>query len=68
MTGSNWYSAVGDCAVIGLSRSRENRIFEGLKLNERLAEEGVSAKYAICVVNLEISDVEQPLEMEGVDG
>jgi uncharacterized protein (TIGR03032 family) len=59
-------SFVGDYAVIGLSRPRENRTFEGLKLNERLAQEGVSPKCAICVVNLKTGDVEHQLEMEGV--
>ena len=59
-------SFVGDYAVIGLSRPRENRTFEGLKLNERLAQEGVSPKCAICVVNLKTGDVEHRLEMEGI--
>ena len=59
-------SFVGDYAVIGLSRPRENRTFEGLKLNERLEQEGVSPKCAICVVNLKTGDVEHRLEMEGI--
>jgi hypothetical protein len=32
---------LGDHAVIGVSRPRENRTFEGLTLDERLAREGV---------------------------
>jgi len=59
-------SFVGDYAVIGLSRPRENRTFEGLKLNERLAKEGVGPKCAICVVNLKTGDLEHRLEMEGI--
>jgi uncharacterized protein (TIGR03032 family) len=59
-------SFVGDHAVIGLSRPRENRTFEGLKLNERLEAEGVDAQCAICVVNLRTGDIEHRLEIGGI--
>jgi uncharacterized protein (TIGR03032 family) len=59
-------SFVGDYAVIGLSRPRENRTFEGLKLNERLEAEGVAAQCAICVVNLRTGDIEHRLEIGGI--
>lgn len=57
---------VGDHAVIGLSRPRENRTFDGLALNERLEAEGVSAQCAICVVNLRTGDIEHRLEIGGI--
>lgn len=57
---------IGDYAVIGLSRPRENRTFEGLVLNERLAREGAEPKCAICIVNLKTGDVEHRLSIEGV--
>lgn len=57
---------VGDYAVIGISRPRENRTFEGLTVNERLEREGVEPKCAICVVNLKTGDMEHRLEIEGV--
>ncbi|MCF8516875.1 MAG: TIGR03032 family protein [Rhodobacteraceae bacterium] len=57
---------VGDYAVIGISRPRENRTFEGLVLNERLQAEGVSAQCAICVVNLRTGDIEHRLEIGGI--
>lgn len=57
---------VDDYAVIGLSRPRENRTFEGLELNERLEAEGVSAQCAICVVNLRTGDIEHRLEIGGI--
>lgn len=57
---------VGDYAVIGISRPRENRTFEGLLLNERLQAEGVSAQCAICVVNLRTGDIEHRLEIGGI--
>lgn len=59
-------SFVGDYAVIGISRPRENRTFDGLVLNERLEREGVSPKCAICVVNLNNGDIEHMLTMEGL--
>ena len=57
---------VGDYAVIGLSRAREDRTFEGLVLNERLEREGVHPKCALCVVNLKTGDMEHRLRIEGV--
>ena len=57
---------IGDYAVIGLSRPRENRTFEGLVLNERLEAEGVTPKCAVCVVNLKTGDLEHKLDIEGV--
>lgn len=57
---------VGDHAVIGISRPRENRTFEGLRLNERLAAEGIGAQCAICVVNLRTGDIEHRLEIGGI--
>ncbi len=57
---------IGDHAVIGLSRPRENRTFEGLVLNERLEREDVAPKCAICMVNLKTGDLEHRLEIEGV--
>lgn len=59
-------SFIGDYAVIGLSRPRENRTFDDLALNEKLTGEGVSAKCALCVVNLKTGDLEHRLEIEGV--
>lgn len=57
---------VGDFAVIGISRPRENRTFAGLVINERLEAEGVSAQCAICVVNLRTGDIEHRLEIGGI--
>lgn len=59
-------SFVDNYAVIGLSRPRENRTFEGLVLNERLEREGAQAKCGLFIVNLDTGDVEHRLEIEGV--
>jgi uncharacterized protein (TIGR03032 family) len=57
---------VGDHAVVGVSRPRENRTFEGLALNERLGREGASPLCHLAVVNLSTGDVEHRLVIEGV--
>jgi uncharacterized protein (TIGR03032 family) len=59
-------SFIGDYAVFGLSRPRENGTFDDLALNERLTREGVSPKCELCVVNLKTGDLEHRLEIEGV--
>lgn len=55
----------GNHAVIGVSRPRENRSFDGLVLNERLDREGAAPRCGIYVVNLTSGDVEHRLEIEG---
>jgi uncharacterized protein (TIGR03032 family) len=57
---------VGNYAVVGTSRPRENRTFEGLVLNERLAREGVEARCGLAVVDLKTGDVVHTLTIEGV--
>ena len=59
-------AVIGDYAVIGSSRPRENRTFEGLPLNERIETEGVSARCGLRVVNLKTGDVEHRLEIDGL--
>ncbi len=57
---------LGDHAVIGVSRPRKDRTFEGLALNERLEKEGVGPTCSLAVVNLATGDVEHRLTIEGV--
>ena len=56
----------GDYAIIGVSRPRENKTFEGLALEDRLAKEGVAPRCQIAVVNLTTGDVEHRLMISGV--
>lgn len=56
----------GHHAIVGISRPRENRTFDGLVLNERLAREGIPSQCAVCVVNLRTGDVEHRLQIDGV--
>jgi uncharacterized protein (TIGR03032 family) len=57
---------LGDHAVIGVSRPRENRTFDGLALDERLARAGVGPLCHLAVVNLATGDIEHRLVIEGV--
>lgn len=59
-------SFIGDYAVIGLSKPRHNKTFNGLQLNERLQSEGAKAKCGIYIVNLNTGDVEHLLEVKGI--
>lgn len=56
----------GGHAVIGVSRPRENRTFDGLALNDRLARERASPRCGLWIVNLATGDIEHRLEIEGV--
>jgi uncharacterized protein (TIGR03032 family) len=59
-------SFIGDYAVIGLSLPRDNCSFNGLPLNERLAQEGVQPKCGLAIVNLKTGDLEHQFILEGV--
>jgi uncharacterized protein (TIGR03032 family) len=60
-------SFIGDYAIVGLSKPRNNKTFNGLALNERLDREGAEAKCAAYIINLNTGDVEHMLEIEGID-
>jgi uncharacterized protein (TIGR03032 family) len=55
-----------DHAVIGVSRPREHRTFDGLALGERLAREAANPLCHLAVVNLDTGDIEHRLMIEGV--
>lgn len=57
---------VGDYAVIGLSKPRENRAFTGLKLQERLTEKQISPRCGLHIVNLTTGDAEHSLDLKGI--
>lgn len=56
---------VGRHAVIGVSKPRREGAFQGLALNERLADAGREPLCAICVVNLDTGEVEHEMRLEG---
>jgi len=57
---------IGDYAVIGLSRARENKTFAGLPLDGKLEDARVSARCGLQIVNLRTGDVEHSLTLEGI--
>lgn len=58
-------SFIGRHAIIGVSRPRRDRAFDGLALDDRLSKEGLEPTCKIAVVNLDTGDVEHTLEIGG---
>ncbi len=58
-------SFVGDYAVVGISKQRENRTFSDLVLDEQLSKRGVSARCALQVIDLRSGDVAHELRIDG---
>jgi len=56
----------GDFAVIGLSRPRKNKSFEGLSLQQKLENKGVGPRCGLQVINLNTGDIVHELRIEGV--
>ncbi len=56
----------GDYAVVGLSKPRGNKTFEGLKLHEKLEAKKVQPRCGLQVINLNTGDVVHELRIEGV--
>jgi uncharacterized protein (TIGR03032 family) len=53
-------------AVVGLSRTRENRTFSGLALDDNLKRHKVEPRTALFVIDLKSGDVVHWLEMRGL--
>jgi uncharacterized protein (TIGR03032 family) len=56
---------VGDFAIVGLSKPRKNREFNGLALQERLAEKKATPRCAVAIVDLRTGDAVHWLRMDG---
>jgi len=59
-------SFFGNHAIIGVSRPRKEKTFEGLELQERLTDREMEATCMIAVVNLETGDIEHSIVIDGV--
>jgi len=57
---------IGDFAVVGLSKPRENKEFTGLELQDRLAAKKATPRCAIVVIDLRSGDAVHWLRMDGV--
>lgn len=56
----------GGYAVVGLSKPRDNRLFTGLALDEKLAAKGAEARCGLRVIDLTTGHVVHWLDFEGV--
>jgi uncharacterized protein (TIGR03032 family) len=59
-------SFIGNFALIGLSKPRDNSSFSGLQLDENLAQRDASARCGVLVVDLKTGDTVHWLRIEGV--
>lgn len=57
---------IGDFAIMGLSKPRENKTFTGLALDDALVEKKTEARCALHVVDLRSGDTVHWLRIEGV--
>jgi uncharacterized protein (TIGR03032 family) len=57
---------VGDYAVVGLSRPRHDKTFDGLPLDEELARRGVEARCGIQVIDLRSGDTVHWVRVDGM--
>jgi uncharacterized protein (TIGR03032 family) len=57
---------IGDFAVVGLSRARENRTFQGLALDDELARRQVEPRCGLQVIDLRSGDAVHWLRIDGI--
>lgn len=57
---------IGDYAIVGLSKPRENKTFSGLKLDDNLARRDAEAKCGLYVIDLRTGDIVHRLSIEGI--
>jgi uncharacterized protein (TIGR03032 family) len=56
----------GDFAIVGLSKSRENKTFSGLELDDNLKVGDAEARCGVQVIDLRSGDVVHWIRVEGV--
>ena len=59
-------SFIGDYALVGLSKPRQNHSFAGLPLDEALKKKNVAAQCGIFVIDLKTGDIVHWLRLEGI--
>ncbi|WP_299474279.1 TIGR03032 family protein [uncultured Roseibium sp.] len=59
-------SILGDFAIIGVSKPRDERHFGGLALSDTLAQSGLEPMCHVAIVNLKTGAIEHSLLFEGV--
>lgn len=56
----------GDYAVVGLSKPRHNKTFQGLTLDENLAQKQAEPRCGLVIIDLRSGDVVHSLRIEGI--
>lgn len=56
----------GDFAVVGLSKPRGNKTFEGLALHDKLKHKKVAPRCGLQVINLNTGDIVHELRIDGI--
>jgi len=56
----------GDYAIVGLSKSRENKTFSGLELDNNLKTGDAEARCGVQIIDLKTGDVVHWIRVEGV--
>ena len=56
----------GDFAIVGLSEPRHNKSFQGLQLDQTLADKGATPRCGLGVIDLRSGDLVHTLRIEGV--
>ena len=56
----------GNFAVVGLSKPRHNKTFQGLMLDEKLSQKQAEARCGLAIIDLVSGDVVHTLRIEGV--
>lgn len=59
-------SFIGDFAVVGLSKCRQNDTFSGLELDKNLADKKIEARSGLQVIDLRTGDIVHSMRIEGV--
>jgi len=57
---------LGDFAILGLSKARQNRTFSGLKLDDKLAQHKVEPRCGLYVVDLRSGDIAHWARIDGI--
>jgi uncharacterized protein (TIGR03032 family) len=57
---------IGDYAIVGMSKNRENKTFEGLQLDTNLHDKGAQPICGLQVININTGDVVEYLRLEGI--
>ena len=56
----------GNYGIVGISQSRDNKTFQGLPLNEKLAEKKATPRCGLLVIDLRTGDIVHNLRFEGI--